>query len=704
MEQQFSLLKRNLEEQDLFIKSKVDKVVGKRAYCPDYSLVNDLVFKLLDYEKYLINKILSDHTLLKEFCSIDNPTEDIINLMLFNNGDKNIPFKVHKFIISKLIHKLYFDDQNVSVSDLSKSLYCFGNYDMDSFFPDLDINYFFQNISKEHLPLVLENLHISYLNSNYEFLNGDLKLNKSKIGFKDRGSVYTPIKIAEEITRLTINSRLLINNDLKKLRILDFGCGTGRFYESAFYYLKEDLGLNEEEIISKILFAIDIDPIAIDILKIKVLSFLRSYSLNTLQNISQNIISKNMLITSDFGSEEFYVNYSTDFKEPIGNGGFNVIISNPPYFLLKVNRKGDKNKVMSKYYGELTKRLEEEIRFFRKSSLYNYSIEGMLNYYRLSIEMMLKISSADAEIGVICPSSLFADISSRKLRRHLLLKNNLRRIKFFGESAKLFQNVSQATVIFFLNKSGKTNELEIENGDDKFKINLSTIEKAFSGNYEIPQIDQAGWKILEKISNLPKIKEINYIRNKRGELDLSLNKEFITKGKTGYRLIRGNMIGDNYVKNKNSEYVMIDDFLKRKSNEFKINDFKRKRLACQQICNLEMKKRLRFTIVDERDILANSCNYISLKDNSLINRLNILLNSYLLDWRFKLTSTNNHINNYELDELPIVSLDEINENIKDELQQNIHIFKLYGLNMNETISILQSFFKKEEIESKWKKY
>jgi len=30
-----------------------------------------------------------------------------------------------------------------------------------------------------------------------------------------------------------------------------------------------------------------------------------------------------------------------------------------------------------------------------------------------------------------------------------------------------------------------------------------------------------------------------------------------------------------------------------------------------------------------------------------------ILNSDILNWRFKLTSSNNHVNNYELDDLPI---------------------------------------------------
>jgi hypothetical protein len=57
----------------------------------------------------------------------------------------------------------------------------------------------------------------------------------------------------------------------------------------------------------------------------------------------------------------------------------------------------------------------------------------------------------------------------------------------------------------------------------------------------------------------------------------------------------------------------------------------------------------------------------------------------LLDWRFRVTSSNNHINNYELNELPIVDLSKVDENFKwnsiDELDN--YVGKLYGLTEDE---------------------
>lgn len=94
-------------------------------------------------------------------------------------------------------------------------------------------------------------------------------------------------------------------------------------------------------------------------------------------------------------------------------------------------------------------------------------------------------------------------------------------------------------------------------------------------------------------------------------------------------------------------------------------------MVCQQISNMTQRIRLRFVECESNDVLGNSCNYITIAENK-IPQMKVLLNSALLNWRFKITSTNNHINNYELDELPIINLNLISSEIieMDEICRN----------------------------------
>jgi len=153
------------------------------------------------------------------------------------------------------------------------------------------------------------------------------------------------------------------------------------------------------------------------------------------------------------------------------------------------------------------------------------------------------------------------------------------------------------------------------------------------------------------------------------------------------------MISSNEVSDKNGEFVDIDGFLINKSEDYIKNDFNKRRLICQQISNVDMKKRLKFIFSEKNDILGNSCNYIvSTRSEEDLSKLQFILNSSLLNWRFKITSSNNHINNYEIDELPIVDLDSFNLNFLEinESENGKVICQLYGLTHDEMCYVLES--------------
>lgn len=656
-----------------------------------------LLRKLIELEKKVLLNIINQDYLKKYGFIIDRKNKDI-NLMLLELKEKNPAFQAHRLIISKIIYEIFFRKSRIPTKELANYLYCFRK-DSDTLPFDLNIKNMLAKCPKDRIAFLLEMLHIEYLNSEYIYKDGDIVINKSKVNFKDKGSVYTEYKISKEITWKTIKNKLNQGFPPEKLRILDFGCGTGRFYEAAFKYLSKVLKRDKRKIISKHLFGIDVDSLALDILKIKILSFLNSYSLSDLKLISKNILNKNMLIATDKTDSPSYVSYGNDFRAAISEGGFNIILSNPPYFLLKVNKKNNDNDLINDYYESLTKRVKEEIKFFRESDLYKYSIEGMLNYYRISIDMILNIADKYAEIGIICPATLFADLSSKKLRKYLLLENKIREIDYFPESARLFNGISQSTVIFYTQKQGKTDKIRIKLGKRKFLISLDLIHKSFGENYEIPLIDRTGWNILKKLASFKKLKDFDYITNKRGELDLTLYKRLITKENTGYRLVRGNMISGAEILKKNGEYVLIKQFLKKKSSEYIANGFNKIRLICQQVSNTEIPKRLNFVICDKKDILANSCNYILVDDERYLPKIRTLLNSYILNWRFKVSSSNNHINNYELDTLPMLDAKILDLKLEDnELKNNIQIGKLYGLNNLEMKYILKEYFDAKEVD------
>ena len=653
----------------------------------------------------IINLLLfQEENLMREFLlevTSKNPTQenfgetDLMQYNLIRKDKYNASVLAHQFIIQQLTDfafEHFFEQKNTTFE-----VY---NYD---FQPKESIDYqHLEKISTNDFAEILEDLHTHFLNSEFVYQGGKLRKIKSKINLKETGSVYTQNEIAKEITLQTIEYKIAQGVEAKDLQILDFGCGTGRFYLAALNVLTENFNILKHEAIEQ-LHAIDINEIALTILKTNILLQVGSECLET---VNQNVIQRNMLMAKsrsifqeDTQTNDLCFDLQNDFSMVSKLGGFDVIVSNPPYFLLKINKNSSKDVFYGKYYEFLTEKINNELQYFRGSGFYNYSIEGMLNYYKLSIEMMLKIAKTTGEIGIICPSTLFGDVSSSKLRKFVLSQNQLRKLEFFGENANLFDNVSQATAIFYLSKGQKTQNIDIKVSEKPFQISYNLIKSTFSEHLEIPQMEEIGWDILKKLNKFNKLKELKNLRNRRGEFDLLQFKNLITNQETAFRLVRGNMINCVQIDyNKQNEFVKIDEFKMAKSDDFLKYDFRKIRLVCQQISNIDTAKRLRFLPCLENDILANSCNYISVNNLSYLKSLQILLNSHVLNWRFKTTSTNNHINNYELDELPLIDYTNFSDAVNgNELKNNVEIAKLYGLNKTEIVYLLENHFPEAEV-------
>ncbi len=592
------------------------------------------------------------------------------DLASFETIDSQIIKVAHKEVHSALINELvarYVSFRFPEFSSLLFSDYFEGSLKERKILREEDV-------VNENIPEICERLHISYLNSSIVINKKGLSRKKSKENLIENGAVYTQDAIAYSIVQRTLEKI----DDIAGSRILDFATGTGRFYRQLAICLKNEHGISYNSSILTNLYAIDIDPVAVNICRLLALSLIDKIDKETLGIISRHIVCKNALIKNIL-----YDKYSLlpDDLDSLHLGKFDAIVSNPPYLVLKPNkRKMDVQTVAT---------INNMSKYFRTSQDYQYSIEGMLNLYQLSLETMINMLKGNGQMGIICPSTLFADISASKLRKYLLKKHNVYYIKYFSEDDPLFENVTQATCIFHLTKGVPTSNISIISGGKKFKISINDVKLVFGSNWEIPSIGKIEWDILRKLLVVPLMKNLSYIRNKRGELDLSLYRDYITMERTKYRLIRGNMISGNAINDINHEYVK-PEFLEKKSNDYLTNDHGKRRLICQQISNQTQNVRLKFVECQKNDILGNSCNYITVDDN-LIPKMKVILNSALLNWRFKVTSTNNHINNYELDELPIIDPGLITADILqlEELKRDEIICSLYGLKGDEIKYIIR---------------
>jgi Alw26I/Eco31I/Esp3I family type II restriction m6 adenine DNA methyltransferase len=314
---------------------------------------------------------------------------------------------------------------------------------------------------------------------------------------------------------------------------------------------------------------------------------------------------------------------------------------------------------------------------------------------------------------------LLNDRQSEKLRKRLMENYSFSKIYIIPEKNEFFPDISQAFCFFAMSKGEKGINLEINpeviNSSDFQKrsviIKIETI-KSISESAPIITENEEGWGVLEKINDHPKFKSFADLHNLRGELDLTLDKSFITEEKTDYPLLRGINVAEFNFELGN---LFVDENFLLKLNGKK-EHLSKDRLVCQQVSNIHGNKRLKFTKIPANIVLGNSCNYICKKESLFedkkisLDYLLGVLNSLLLDWRFKITNSNNHISNYEIADLPIVVPSEnqktkienlvskirIDKNDEDVAELNIEIFKLYRLTGDE-IKFVLSKYRKENL-------
>ncbi len=413
--------------------------------------------------------------------------------------------------------------------------------------------------------------------------------------------------------------------------------------------------------------------------------------------------------------------------------GFSFAVMNPPYDILKLNQsefihesqtKEERMDVCQKF-SRLKIQEKYRARFFRQSGQYPYSAERVINLYRLMIERVLQITASDGIIGFIVPSTLLCDESASRLRRYILEQTRILGIDEFGERLGVFRSVTQAVCIMRIAKEQQSDVVPIvihqslplmSPTNSYYLIPMALIKKISGSTLCIPRIPPKFWSIVEKIHQWPCLGSLNWILNRRGELDLTQYGSLIGFEATNTRLARGNHIGRYRLcltRGKKAFYVDLNRFIEALGLSKKISHIQIERIAGQQVSNMSQRWRLKFAPVQSGTVLANSCNYLLVTNNTDDDHRHLmyllaLMNSILLNWRFKLTSTNNHVSNRELALLPIriispaesdklVLMNKICDNVErlirddDEsiqLENEAFIFYLYGLSIEETLAIL----------------
>jgi len=342
---------------------------------------------------------------------------------------------------SKIFAEHLCDDleiDNEVLQQLIRGLY----YTKDKFFT---ISYDFSAIDAD----VLGNIYEQYLSHILKKTQKRAKLTENRVQRKKHGIYYTPTYIVDYIVRNTLGELLKDKKvNVEKIRVLDPACGSGSFLIKSFdvlndYYLKNDkdyaqsqLDLKTRAIFTKKvrilrdnIFGVDLDKQAVEIAQLNLLLKIAEKK-HRLPFLEQNIKCGNSLIDDKRIAGDKAFKWKGEFKEIMKEGGFDVIIGNPPYVKLQ---NLDKN----------------QIEFFYS----NYdSAKKHYDIYVLFVEKGLSLLKKGGILGFILPSKFFITDYGAGLRKFISKHKCILQIVNF-KGFQVFDEATTYTCLLLLRKS-----------------------------------------------------------------------------------------------------------------------------------------------------------------------------------------------------------------------------------------------------------
>ena len=355
--------------------------------------------------------------------------------------------------------------------------------------------------------------------------------------------------------------------------------------------------------------------------------------------------------------------------------GFDIVIGNPPYVQVK---KG----------------------IFSESK-FSYSEgkdKGKQNLYKVFTEQSFNIVKDGGIASMIVQSSLMADISAQFTRELLLTRTKIRFFlefpkKSINANGQVFENVLQGTCVYFFRKTlpdEETSFMVSINNDVTTINNLISdrliqreLIKIYPNGYFIPLVKPKEFSLTQKIFNLSKPLSEYILGSKKGDISSDTDKKLFFEKTHGYKLIRGNNV-QRFSCKQEFDFVEVNEktkLIQKMNSEHSI-------IAFQNITGTVDLHRIHSYLFEKQDDLIFLDTTIKIYVNENINPKFLLActNSSYMDWYFRKTSTNNHVNGYEIEALPIPNITEAQLQRFIKLVDNIFIYKKTDMS---TVSIEQ---------------
>ncbi|MEK0337261.1 MAG: TaqI-like C-terminal specificity domain-containing protein, partial [Nitrosopumilus sp.] len=212
-----------------------------------------------------------------------------------------------------------------------------------------------------------------------------------------------------------------------------------------------------------------------------------------LPNLKDNIKCGNSLIGNDFYDDQLDLfpeqmkkinafDWENGFPEIFKQGGFDVVIGNPPYVVVKGGR----------YTG--FEESKEVIRYYK--SFYS-CLQQQINIYVAFLEQSFKILSTNGLAGYIIPNTFLTNDYCRDIRQFFLANGNLH---ILNNEGKVFDGavVEGLVIVFDSKKPNSKNIIKTKLFSSEYKVKQKTFDTTYCNRFLLNITDSIA-SILKKI-------------------------------------------------------------------------------------------------------------------------------------------------------------------------------------------------------------
>ncbi|MEN9518242.1 MAG: (cytosine-5-)-methyltransferase [Cyanobacteriota bacterium] len=506
---------------------------------------------------------------------------------------------------------------------------------------------------------------------------------------KIMGRFYTPKLVGQQLVGAML--KIIEKENIPVIRIVDPFCGDGRLV----CWLLEEL-VSTQNLLSH---TIDVELWDCD----------RSALKKAVAKVSQIGIELQLPLTVK--SRE--IDTFEHSLEHIGN--FNIVITNPPWEVLKPDSRELKNltKQQVQEYKNWLKDKDETLTKLYPLSQPKRKFSGWgTNLARCGTEVALRLTGREGVCGLISPASLLADQMTEELRRWVFHEHNIHEIAYYPAEARLFDKVDQSsiTLVASTGKSSKFSPLltvfdkkcEVKNQNfltlswDEMEATELTLPVHF-GAEQIQLFKK--WRSLPTFGELEGNAPMQLWAGR--ELDETRHQRYLAE-KGDYLFLKGRMIQRFEIVDQPQQYVGHNGPKIPPSADYH-------RIAWRDVSRPSQKRRLHASLIPPGWVTGNSLHVTYFRDGN-VKRLKALLaimNSFVFEFQLRTYLATSHVSLGSVRKVRIPSLTEtklveklaclvdqcLEGNQDSQLEIETQVAEIYGLNSNEFKLLLSAFDK-----------